>query len=445
MTTLVSFMWWIVFGTLLGWIASWLFGRGPRAPLPAPTENVAGHPIEAPDAQQVVDPLQVSRIAALEREVAETAALRERIQALETAPSQIIEKIVEKPVEVVVERTVEIPVERIVEKVVEVPVERVVEKIVEVPVEKSVESTAEMPVEARVETSSEQPFADTEALSQREHEIASLRESCSDLEQQLTAQRRRASELEGQLLRRQPPQIDLEAARAAGFALESAEDLTAIAGIDAAIAEQLHAGGITTFDELAQSTAARLRAILSDAGPDFRSVDPDSWPAQAALAARNHWLILRSMHEVLIAGVRIDHDRERAGLERTMRSLRNELAESQAEVARLRHPPPLDRDAARTAGVELKGDGDLEVVEGISPRIAEVLRDAGVTSLLELARLTPAQIKSALERGGPSFCLINPKNWSDQALLAAHNRWTSLAALKAALVRGFDKNTAGRS
>ena len=49
------------------------------------------------------------------------------------APHQpnIVEKIVEVPVEKVVEKVVEVPVEKVVEKVVEVPVEKIVEKIVE--------------------------------------------------------------------------------------------------------------------------------------------------------------------------------------------------------------------------------------------------------------------------------------------------------------------------
>jgi hypothetical protein len=73
----------------------------------------------------------------------------------------VIEKIVEVPVEKIVEKIVEIPVEKIVEKEVvkevvrEVPVERVVEKevLVEVPVEKIVEKeiVKEVPVEKIVE------------------------------------------------------------------------------------------------------------------------------------------------------------------------------------------------------------------------------------------------------------------------------------------------------
>lgn len=49
-----------------------------------------------------------------------------------------------KVVEKIVEKVVEVPVEKIVEKVVEVPVEKVVEKVVEVPVEKVVKLPKEI-------------------------------------------------------------------------------------------------------------------------------------------------------------------------------------------------------------------------------------------------------------------------------------------------------------
>ena len=65
-------------------------------------------------------------------------------------PPVVVEKIVEKrvevPVEKIVEKSVEVPVEKIVEKIVEVPVEKIVEveKRVEVPVEKIVEKIVEV-------------------------------------------------------------------------------------------------------------------------------------------------------------------------------------------------------------------------------------------------------------------------------------------------------------
>ena len=45
--------------------------------------------------------------------------------------SNIVEKIVEVPVEKIVEKVVEVPVEKVVEKIVEVPVEKIVEKVIE--------------------------------------------------------------------------------------------------------------------------------------------------------------------------------------------------------------------------------------------------------------------------------------------------------------------------
>ena len=57
------------------------------------------------------------------------------------------ETIIEVPVIKVVEKRIEVPVEKIVEKRVEVPVERIVEKRVEVPVEKVVEKTIEVAAE----------------------------------------------------------------------------------------------------------------------------------------------------------------------------------------------------------------------------------------------------------------------------------------------------------
>jgi len=74
---------------------------------------------------------------------------------VEKIVEKVVEKRVEVPVEKIVEKRVEVPVEKIVEKRVEVPVEKIVEKIVEkrveVPVEKIVEKIVEVPVEKIVE------------------------------------------------------------------------------------------------------------------------------------------------------------------------------------------------------------------------------------------------------------------------------------------------------
>ena len=100
---------------------------------------------EKPEAQQ---PTSDSREAEAPSDVRQSAT---DSRGTQPAQPRVIEKIVEKrvevPVEKIVEKRVEVPVEKIVEKRVEVPVE----KIVEVPVERIVEKRVEVPVEKIVE------------------------------------------------------------------------------------------------------------------------------------------------------------------------------------------------------------------------------------------------------------------------------------------------------
>lgn len=70
------------------------------------------------------------------------------VSVMVTAKTEVVERVVEKPVEVIVEKIVDRPVEVIVEKIVEKPVDRIVEKevIVEKIVEKPVEKIVEKPM-----------------------------------------------------------------------------------------------------------------------------------------------------------------------------------------------------------------------------------------------------------------------------------------------------------
>jgi len=96
--------------------------------------------------------------------------------------------------------------------------------------------------------------------------------------------------------------IDLAAARAAGFALQGSDDLTVVEGIGPKIAEVLRARGIATFAQLAAATPGDLERILDAAGPNFKLAQPQTWPEQAAMAARNRWADLKAYQDRLTAG-----------------------------------------------------------------------------------------------------------------------------------------------
>ena len=77
---------------------------------------------------------------------------------------------------------------------------------------------------------------------------------------------------------------------------------------------------------------------------------------------------------------------------------------------------------------------DLGEIEGIGPRIRQVLNDAGVVSFSALAAMSEAELKSVLLAAGVRLAF--PETWAEQAALAAGGDWDGLRALQATLVRG---------
>lgn len=82
-----------------------------------------------------------------------------------------------------------------------------------------------------------------------------------------------------------------------------ADNLCRIAGIGPKVATLLGAAGVSTFAELAAVTPERLCEVLQAAG--LRFMDPDTWPQQAALAARSDWEALAALQAELKGGRRV--------------------------------------------------------------------------------------------------------------------------------------------
>ena len=84
-----------------------------------------------------------------------------------------------------------------------------------------------------------------------------------------------------------------------------ADDLTRIEGIGPKISQLLADKRISTFRKLSNATVDRLRQILEQAGGNFRTHDPTTWPEQAKLAAKADWQKLERMQEKLMGGRRV--------------------------------------------------------------------------------------------------------------------------------------------
>jgi predicted flap endonuclease-1-like 5' DNA nuclease len=79
---------------------------------------------------------------------------------------------------------------------------------------------------------------------------------------------------------------------------------------------------------------------------------------------------------------------------------------------------------------------DLKVVEGIGPKIEEVLHAGGITSWAKLANTRPDQLRAVLAAAGNEYSVHDPTTWPQQAVLALGGHWASLRALQDGLRAG---------
>jgi ribosomal protein L30 len=90
--------------------------------------------------------------------------------------------------------------------------------------------------------------------------------------------------------------------------------------------------------------------------------------------------------------------------------------------------------AATDAKAEPAKADDLEVVEGIGPKIAGVLKQAGITTLAELAATSVERLKEILQGG--EVRIGDPTTWPEQAALAAEGKWDEFQKLTGQLKAG---------
>lgn len=79
---------------------------------------------------------------------------------------------------------------------------------------------------------------------------------------------------------------------------------------------------------------------------------------------------------------------------------------------------------------------DLTRIEGIGPKIAEALNQAGIRSYADLGANTPDAVKQILDAAEGDFNMADPATWPQQAQLAAEGKWEDLQSLQDSLKGG---------
>lgn len=106
-------------------------------------------------------------------------------------------------------------------------------------------------------------------------------------------------------------------------------------------------------------------------------------------------------------------------LEEDVMTVAKNLTTAAKPAAKAKQAPKAAKPAA--------GD-KLNKIEGIGPKIATVLNEAGIASFADLATKSPEDIRAILDEAEGNFKAHDPGTWPKQAEMAAAGNWDELKA-----------------
>jgi predicted flap endonuclease-1-like 5' DNA nuclease len=83
-----------------------------------------------------------------------------------------------------------------------------------------------------------------------------------------------------------------------------------------------------------------------------------------------------------------------------------------------------------------EGDDDLQAIEGIGPKIANLLRNADIKSFERLSETALGELTRILEAGGSRFGLADPTTWAEQAACLVNRDFVGFEKFKELLIDG---------
>jgi predicted flap endonuclease-1-like 5' DNA nuclease len=89
-----------------------------------------------------------------------------------------------------------------------------------------------------------------------------------------------------------------------------------------------------------------------------------------------------------------------------------------------------DASAAKLAIGKTIKHNDLKIVEGIGPKIEELINNDGITTWEQLSKAPESRLTKILKEGGDRFLFHVPGTWPRQAGLAFEGKWKDLKELQ---------------
>ncbi len=103
------------------------------------------------------------------------------------------------------------------------------------------------------------------------------------------------------------------------------------------------------------------------------------------------------------------------------------------KAAEAKPAPKKEEPKAAAKSAAKKGDAkpdDFKKIEGIGPKISELLTNAGLATFADLAAAEVDKLKEILAEAGKRYQMHDPTTWPEQASLAADGKWEELKTLQ---------------
>lgn len=147
---------------------------------------------------------------------------------------------------------------------------------------------------------------------------------------------------------------------------------------------------------------------------------------------RRNWKGDKVVEEQYLMDATLENEKPAAAVKPAVSKKATPAAGKKAEPAADKKPATKSAKSAKSAA---KTD-DLGMIEGIGPKIAELLNAAGITTFAKLAETKPTAIKAILESAGKRYQMHDPVTWPKQAALARDGKTAELAKLQDQLKAG---------
>jgi large subunit ribosomal protein L21 len=130
--------------------------------------------------------------------------------------------------------------------------------------------------------------------------------------------------------------------------------------------------------------------------------------------------------------------RKKNGFRASLTELRIEgITESGAKPSAKKAAAPAKEEAPKAAAPKkaapkaaASSSDDLKKIEGVGPKMAEILAEAGLNSFAAVAKADVEKIKEILAAAGNRYKAFDPTTWPQQAQLAADGKWDELKELQ---------------